>query len=572
MDQVHVIRHKVLVEGRTQRSVAREMGMSRVTVRKYLDQAAPSAPGGGTARPAGLGRRWGHGLRRCWPSSKDWTGGKQRLTATRLHELLIEEGHRVGVTLVKDAVAEWKRQRREVMIPLTYRPGELAEVDFFEVLVDVAGVRRKAWLFLLRLMYSGRDFGWIYARQDQISFLDGHVRAFAHLGVPARLAYDNLRAAVRRILVGGERALTDRFAALASHYLMEPCFCRPGEGHDKGGVEARGKAIDSQALVPIPSGPTLDAINATLLTQLDARREQRRAGHAQTIGELFLRGADAPASRRGAVSVADATTVATISPAGARADRGRHVLGAVPLGGPGSDDLDRRHHGDARRATGERIDHPRKRFGERSIDYRHYLPMLAREAAGGAPSPAGPAARSGDAVSRRSGISSHAAHGPRDAARIFAKILGPARDARRRRSSCRSSSRRSPAARRRWLALGAGAPTSCALPADAIPALAARGRDRRRLRRRLRRVAAGGGRMSATLTRDLIVTQARALKLPGLARTFERARAPGPRCALAARRLPARGAQCRARLAPRIGDPPAAARGAVSRGEDAGHV
>lgn len=38
--------------------------------------------------------------------SGQWTSGKQRLTATRLHELLVAEGHRVGVTLVKEAVAE----------------------------------------------------------------------------------------------------------------------------------------------------------------------------------------------------------------------------------------------------------------------------------------------------------------------------------------------------------------------------------------------------------------------------------------------------------------------------------
>src|ERR687894_790981 len=165
-------------------------------------------------------------------------GRQAAALATRLHALLIREGHQVGASLVKAAVAEWKRQRREVFVPLTYRPGDLAEVDFFEVLVDVDGTRRKAWLFLMRLMYSGRDFAWIYERQDQGSFLDGPVRAFAHFGgVPARLAYDNLKAAVVRILVGGERALTARFAALASHYLFEPGFCRPGEGHDKGGVE-----------------------------------------------------------------------------------------------------------------------------------------------------------------------------------------------------------------------------------------------------------------------------------------------------------------------------------------------
>jgi hypothetical protein len=90
--------------------------------------------------------------------AKRWTGGKQRLTATRLHELLVAEGHHVGVTLVRAAVAEWKRQRREVYVPLTYRRGDLAEVDFFEVLVDLDGTRRKAWLFLMRLVYSGRDF------------------------------------------------------------------------------------------------------------------------------------------------------------------------------------------------------------------------------------------------------------------------------------------------------------------------------------------------------------------------------------------------------------------------------
>jgi transposase len=421
MDQVHVVRHKVLVEGRTQRAVARELGISRVTVQKYLTRATP-ARYDASARGRPVWDAVGPRVETLLAESTQWTGGKQRLTATRLHQLLRAEGHAVGVTLVKQAVAEWRRQRREVMIPLTYRAGDLAEVDFFEVLIDVAGVRRKAWLFLLRLMYSGRDFGWIYERQDQISFLDGHVRAFAHLGVPARVAYDNLRLAVRRILVGGERLLTARFTALASHYLIEACFCRPGEGHDKGGVEARGKAIRTQLLVPIPSGPTLAGINQALLAQLDARVTTRRAGSDDTIGARFaeeqrgLRTVDVP-------FVAEASTVATISPRALAHVEGAYYsvpcrwagldlvtwIGATTVSLVGPD--------------GQRIDHPRMRFGQRSIDYRHYLPMLAQKPQAvrqvlpdllrdlGAPFPA-------------LWTTLRTAHGPRDAARVLAKILG----------------------------------------------------------------------------------------------------------------------------------------------------
>ena len=41
MDQVHVIRHKVLVEGQSIRSVARQMGIGRNTIKKYLKLPEP---------------------------------------------------------------------------------------------------------------------------------------------------------------------------------------------------------------------------------------------------------------------------------------------------------------------------------------------------------------------------------------------------------------------------------------------------------------------------------------------------------------------------------------------------
>ena len=193
----------------------------------------------------------------------------------------------MGGTTVRAYLAEKRRQRQEVYLPLIWRPGEAAQVDFFDVTVEVAGERRKAWLFVLHLMYSRRDFAWLYERCNQIAFLDGHVRAFEHLGgVVARCIYDNLKAAVKRRL-GIERELSGRFAALCTHYLFEPCFARPGEGHDKGGVEASGKNVRLQHLTPIPSGQSLGEIAAALVKNLDAAAEQRADREGRTVAQRF---------------------------------------------------------------------------------------------------------------------------------------------------------------------------------------------------------------------------------------------------------------------------------------------
>ena len=67
----------------------------------------------------------------------------------------------------------------------------------------------------MRLMYSGRDFVRLYDRCDQLSFLDAHVRAFAYLGgVPERIVYDNLSAAVKKI-VGSESGVNPIFRTVS---------------------------------------------------------------------------------------------------------------------------------------------------------------------------------------------------------------------------------------------------------------------------------------------------------------------------------------------------------------------
>jgi transposase len=374
MDQVHVVRHKVRVEKLPIRRVAKDLGISRNTVRRYLKDETPIGQRQATVRATPVRDAVASRVFALLTDSGSWTAGKQRLTATRLHQMLRAEGLEVGATLVKELVHEWRRERQEVFVPLTYRPGELAEVDFFEVFVEVGGERRKAFLFVMRLMFSGRDFAWIYDRQDQVCFLDGLVRAVHHFGfVPRRIAFDNLKPAVRRLLRGAMRELTQRFAALVTHYLFEPCFARPRTGHDKGGVEARGKGIRHQELVPIPVGKSLDEISTALLARLDGRVAE--GDRAERFATEQLHGLPLPSVRfdARATHLAVATRQAIVRIEGA--------IYSVPSTWAGLDAT--AHVGPVHVAiigrSGAEVLHPRMRFGQRSIDYRHYLAELAKK-------------------------------------------------------------------------------------------------------------------------------------------------------------------------------------------------
>ena len=377
MEQVHVIRHKVLIEGQSQRRVAREMGLSRNTVKKYLEVSEP--------KRLELNPRSRPVLEEVKPRMdqllEEWAGrvtAKQRLTGSRLHRELVQEGYQVGVTLVRDYLREVKRRKAEVFIPLVHRPGDEAQVDFFEVTVDEAGTRRKAWQFLMRLMYSGRDFAWLYDRCDQLSFLDGHVQALEYFGkVPHRSIYDNLSPAVARVTFP-RRRLPERFTALVSHYLFEPCFARVGEGHDKGGVEGRGNAVRLQHLTLIPQGKSLRELSEQLLGRL----EEEARGKVNADGKSVLERFGEELERMRPLPPVP-FQVAKVVPVSVRSTSVVKVEGAwysVPSRWARLDATAYAGVEEVRIACrGEEVIHPRERFGGRRIRYQHYLSELARK-------------------------------------------------------------------------------------------------------------------------------------------------------------------------------------------------
>lgn len=276
------------------RELARRFRVHRRDVRAALKSAVPPPRKAGPPRPAPK-------LDPLKPIIDAWVEGdkdaprKQRHTARRIWERLVEEhGAEVAEPTVRRYVAEVKARTAkplvDVAVPQHHPLGEDAEVDFGDIAVYLCGLLTTVHLFVMRLSASGQALRYAYLNEAQEVFLDGHVRAFeAFGGVPAVIRYDNLKAAVTRVMKGRTRAESERFALLRSHYGFESFYCRPGiEGaHEKGGVEGEIGRFRRRWLVPVPHVASMAELNELLATasERDAKRhiDQRR----QTVAEHF---------------------------------------------------------------------------------------------------------------------------------------------------------------------------------------------------------------------------------------------------------------------------------------------
>jgi hypothetical protein len=124
--------------------------------------------------------------------------------------------------------------------------------------------------------------------QAQEAFLEGHVRAFTFLGgVPHVLVYDNLKAAVKRILEGSSREEQTAFVAFRSHYLFESRFCNPAQAHEKGLVEGLVGYARRNWLVPTSAFASWEALNAFLSEKCRSEGKRRLRGMGLTMAEAF---------------------------------------------------------------------------------------------------------------------------------------------------------------------------------------------------------------------------------------------------------------------------------------------
>jgi len=280
------IRRRVLVDGQSKRSVCREFDIHWDTLRKILNHPEPAGYRRAGPRPKPKLEPFLPVIHQILKDDGK-APRKQRHTARRIFERLRDEhGYGGKLTIVKQAVAAWRRSRAEVFIPLTHRPGE-AQVDFGQAEVMLDGQATTVALFVMTLPYSDTLFLCAFPRECTEAFLEGHVRAFAFFGgVPRRISYDNSKIAVARVTGSRDRTLTDAFLRLKSHHLFESHFCLVRRPNEKGHVETLIGYARRNFLVPVPTvHGGLEPLNAGVDVRCRDELPRQVRGHPTTKGE-----------------------------------------------------------------------------------------------------------------------------------------------------------------------------------------------------------------------------------------------------------------------------------------------
>lgn len=280
------VRKAHLKDNKSKRAIARELGLSRNTVKKLLDAKPGEIPvyrqTRRKARPV-LGPY--EGIINSWLESDKQAPVKQRHTAKKIFDRLKDEyGFSAGERTVREYVAKVKAKPREVFLPLQFQPGEMAQVDWAEVQVILKGVQTRVYLFSMILNYSGAHYFETFERQNQESFFQGHVNAFSFFGgVPRTLTYDNLKSAVEKVLRGKSRKENDGFVAFRSAWLFDSRFCNPARGNEKGRVENMIKFAQRNFFTPVPDINSLEELNALLYQRCLDYWKTVQARQSQTV-------------------------------------------------------------------------------------------------------------------------------------------------------------------------------------------------------------------------------------------------------------------------------------------------
>lgn len=251
MNYLHDLIHRLRC-GESERRIARDLGLSRTTVRKYREWATAQGylePGSPLPDAATLAAALGEAPRppRVASSVEPHREVVEQLLEQGVEKMAIFQrlqehyGYQGSYSSVRRFVRQLCPAEPDVVVRVHTAPGEEAQVDFGaagQLYDPVAGRLRTAYVFVATLCYSRHQYAELVFDQKVPTWIGLHRRAFESWGgVPQRVVPDNLKAAVAKALVH-DPVLGEAYRRLALHYGFFISPTRPYTPRHKGKVES----------------------------------------------------------------------------------------------------------------------------------------------------------------------------------------------------------------------------------------------------------------------------------------------------------------------------------------------
>lgn len=233
--------------GNSQRRIARELGLSRTTVARVLDEPVDRQP---APRPRPSQTDPYHDRIRVWL--------RQGLSGVRMLELVRtdpDQPYTGGRSVFSAAVHRIRREqaRTDLDVPLRFEglPGEYLQVDWGEIrhfpFTDQVPATR--YFLACRLKYS--RWVWVRFTRDmrQETLLRGLADSQAALGfVPWVLVFDNMKTVTSGRDEQNQPLWTPALRQFAAECGFHPEACAPAAGNQKGAVESLVKWVKGNFL------------------------------------------------------------------------------------------------------------------------------------------------------------------------------------------------------------------------------------------------------------------------------------------------------------------------------------
>lgn len=213
---------------------------------------------------------------------------KQTKKIIDIHAALVIEGYNISYSTVRNVVRNLARKEKEAFIRGSYQPGRICEFDWGEVKLTIAGKRRTLQMAVFTSAYGNYRLAFLFTKQKTECFQEAHALFFEKVGgVYQTMVYDNMKVAVKKF-VGTEKEPTEGLLKLSSCYLFQFRFCNATKGNEKGHVEKSVEVVRRKAFAFRDTFETLEEANHYLLEVCDKLNQKTIKKETNQTAEQLL--------------------------------------------------------------------------------------------------------------------------------------------------------------------------------------------------------------------------------------------------------------------------------------------